>query len=67
MATEGTLSQAPIKIQDFRCISDLCVIPLGGCDAVLGVQWLKTLVPILWVLINCTWSSLIILRTFLYR
>lgn len=27
---------------------DVMVIPLGGCDMVLGVQWLETLGPITW-------------------
>lgn len=41
-------SRGHIRIQDFNFVSDLYVITLGGCDVVLGVQWLKTLGPILW-------------------
>ena len=48
VSTQGTLSQVPIRIQDYECITDLYAIPLGGCDVVLGVQWLRTLGPILW-------------------
>lgn len=48
IATQGTLSQVPITIQGFKCVLDLYVIALGGCDVVLGVQWLRTLGPILW-------------------
>ncbi|KAI5343165.1 hypothetical protein L3X38_011041 [Prunus dulcis] len=28
--------------------SNMFALPLGGCDIVLGVQWLRTLGPILW-------------------
>ena len=28
--------------------ADLRLIPLGGCDMVLGIQWLVELQPILW-------------------
>lgn len=48
VATKGTLAQAYVKIQDFHFIIDLYAIPLGGCDIVLGIQWLRTLGHILW-------------------
>lgn len=28
--------------------SEVRLLPLGGCDMVLGVQWLSTLGPVLW-------------------
>lgn len=48
IATQGTLSQIPITIKGFKCVSDLYAIALGECDVVLGVQWLRTLGHILW-------------------
>lgn len=44
----GCCSQVKITIQDYEYISDLYVLQLGGCDVVLGAQWLRTLGPILW-------------------
>ena len=32
-----------LQIQDFNFESELCIVPLGGIDVVLGVQWLQTL------------------------
>lgn len=32
--------------EDFR--ADLKLLPLGGCDMVLGIQWLVELEPVLW-------------------
>ena len=29
-------------------VSDVLLIPLGGCDLVLGIQWLATLGTITW-------------------
>nr|CAD1843957.1 unnamed protein product [Ananas comosus var. bracteatus] len=36
------------KMQGLEFKADLLLLPLRGCDMVLGVQWLKQLGPILW-------------------
>lgn len=46
--TTGSLEAVSLKIQDYQCTTDLYAMALGGCDVVLGVQWLKTLGPVLW-------------------
>ncbi|KAM1775774.1 hypothetical protein ACFX11_042662 [Malus domestica] len=50
VATKRVLNQVSVKIQQFSCVIDLYAMPFGGCDIVLGVQWLRTLGPILWCL-----------------
>ena len=37
----------PISIQDIEFTVELYVLPIVGANVVLGVQWLKTLGPIL--------------------
>nr|CAD1844095.1 unnamed protein product [Ananas comosus var. bracteatus] len=36
------------KMQGLEFNADLLLLPLRGCDTVLGIQWLKRLGPILW-------------------
>ena len=48
VATKRSLAQISVIIQDFQFLTYVYVIPLGGCDVVLGIQWLRTLGPILW-------------------
>lgn len=36
------------KLQNTSFTTDFMVLSLGFCDIVLGVQWLKTLGPIIW-------------------
>jgi len=44
----GCCKAVEFKIQGFSFRTDFFILPLAGCDAVLGVQWLRTLGPILW-------------------
>ena len=37
-----------ISIGDYSFLSNMFSMPLGGCDVILGTQWLRTLGPILW-------------------
>lgn len=46
--SEGGLFNLKVKLQDHRFNIDAYVLVLGGCDMVLGVQWLKTLGTISW-------------------
>lgn len=48
VTTMGTLGAMPLKIQNYQCITYLYAMALSGCDIVLGVQWLRTLGPVLW-------------------
>ncbi|GAB4836211.1 hypothetical protein Ancab_039524 [Ancistrocladus abbreviatus] len=36
------------KLQNTVFITDVMLLPLGGCEMVLGIQWLSTLGPIKW-------------------
>jgi hypothetical protein len=37
-----------IKLQGHIFHTNLFILPLAGCDVVLGIHWLRTLGPILW-------------------
>ena len=45
---KGKCCNVRISIGDYNLRSDMFSLPLGGCDVVLGAQWLRTLGPILW-------------------
>jgi predicted aspartyl protease len=45
-----------VFIDDEEFITDLFIIPFGGYNMVLGVQWLHTLGPILWDFEQCHMS-----------
>ena len=46
--SKGCCAEIPLAIGNYGYTSDMFALPLGGCDVVLGVQWLRTLGPILW-------------------
>ncbi|XP_035545954.1 uncharacterized protein LOC118348438 [Juglans regia] len=48
----GKCVAVPLSIQSIPFTVDFLTLPLGGCDAVLGIQWLSTLSPILWDFVN---------------
>ena len=45
---KGKFHSVWISIGDYNLHSKMFSLPLGGCDVVLGAQWLRTLGPILW-------------------
>lgn len=44
----GRCEYIPLKVQRKKFFVSFHMPTLGGCDVALGVQWLKTLVPIFW-------------------
>ncbi|CAL8175631.1 unnamed protein product [Prunus armeniaca] len=46
--SKGCCAAVHLAIGTYVYTSDMFALPLGGCDIVLGVQWLRTLGPILW-------------------
>ena len=48
LASTATCKQLVWSMQDKEFKANMRLIPLGGCDMVLGIQWLAQLGPILW-------------------
>ncbi|KAK0586119.1 hypothetical protein LWI29_001364 [Acer saccharum] len=48
LSCAGRRPELPITLQDYQFKADFYILPLGGCDMVLGAQWLRTVGPILW-------------------
>jgi predicted aspartyl protease len=44
----GKIDALTIRVQGHTITTTFYLIPLGGCDLVLGVEWLHTLGPVLW-------------------
>jgi hypothetical protein len=47
-SSPGKCEDLSLKMQGTVFQVDLYVLPLAGCDVVLGIQWLRILGPILW-------------------
>eukprot|EP00252_Welwitschia_mirabilis_P002415 TRINITY_DN1235_c2_g1_i3.p1 TRINITY_DN1235_c2_g1~~TRINITY_DN1235_c2_g1_i3.p1 ORF type:complete len:434 (+),score=40.30 TRINITY_DN1235_c2_g1_i3:1161-2462(+) len=45
---QRTCNNLPLTIQGFNFTSEFYILPLRGCDIVLGASWLRILGPILW-------------------
>lgn len=48
VASPGKSREVEVKMQGYLFRTEFLILPLAGCDAVLGIQWLQTLGPILW-------------------
>ncbi|KAB2635839.1 hypothetical protein D8674_026373 [Pyrus ussuriensis x Pyrus communis] len=46
--SQGYCRHIPLELGRYHCHTDLFALPLGGCDLVLGVQWLSTVSHVLW-------------------
>lgn len=46
--SQGRYKEALISLGGYSCAYTLFALPFDGCDAVLGVDWLSTISPILW-------------------
>ncbi|KAM5587861.1 hypothetical protein ABKV19_006351 [Rosa sericea] len=47
MKTQGEV-QVNLQLQDFQFLADYYVLPVTGCEIVLGASWLRSLGDILW-------------------
>ncbi|XP_050133112.1 uncharacterized protein LOC126609161 [Malus sylvestris] len=48
VTSSGCCRAVELSLEGYHCHTDLYSLPLGGCDVVLGVQWLSTVSPVLW-------------------
>ena len=48
LETQEVCKEVQWEVQGLKQRSDFFVLPLQGCDLVLGIQWLRTLGPIVW-------------------
>jgi hypothetical protein len=44
----GRCQSIALKLQGNTFITNFYILTLGGCDVVLGIEWLRTLKPIIW-------------------
>jgi hypothetical protein len=63
----GKCQAVILKLQDFSFSAEFFVLPLAGCQVVLGVQWLRTLGPILWDFGKLTMQFSFLTRPFSFR
>ncbi|KAF8402565.1 hypothetical protein HHK36_010651 [Tetracentron sinense] len=52
LSSNGMWPQLPFTVQQEKFVADMYLLDFGGCDVVLGAQWLRTLGPILWDFAN---------------
>jgi hypothetical protein len=54
MSSEGKCSAVSMKVQGNTFCTKFYILTLGCCDLVLGIQWLRTLGPIIWDFLKLT-------------
>lgn len=48
ISSSGKCSRVPVNIQGFQFHLNFFLLPVSGCDIVLGAEWLRSLGAILW-------------------
>jgi hypothetical protein len=48
VASPGKSREVEVKMQGYLFRTEFFILPLAGCNVVLGIQWLRTLGPILY-------------------
>lgn len=48
IAGEGLVQNVHLHMQGHYFNTDFFLLPLGGCDVVVGMQWLRTLGLVIW-------------------
>jgi hypothetical protein len=48
ITSPGCCKEVEVRIQGSSFRTGLFILPLAGCDVVLGIHWLRTLGPNLW-------------------
>lgn len=48
VTSSGCCKAVELSVAGYHCLTDLYSLPLGGCDVILGVQWLSIVSPVLW-------------------
>jgi len=48
VSSSGKCNGVTLHVQGTAITTDFYLLSLGGCDVVLGIEWLRTLGPVLW-------------------
>jgi hypothetical protein len=65
--SEGQCSGVSLKVQGVILTTEFYILTLGGCDMVLGVQWLRTLGPIIWDFLQLTMQFSFLGKTIIWK
>ena len=65
--SKGKLVNVHVQLVGFEFVTDTYVIPLAGCDMVLGIQWLVTLGSITWNFKELTIEFRLAEKTIMYK
>ncbi|KAJ0007428.1 hypothetical protein Pint_29563 [Pistacia integerrima] len=71
MKSEGLCDRLPILVQKVQFHMDFYLLPVEGCDAIFGTQWLKNLGPIIWefneLWMRFWWKGLVVLASMWFK